>query len=554
MSWNVFRGSSPDTVARSLRESSSISVGLVTKPYILSPRPYDDSPRPERGGLRCQALFGPVRPYRCGCSKYHGEEHKNTRCEKCGVEVLGVDARSRRWAHAQLQVPVLHPVCAPVLGERLGLEATQVLAIARGEAWLETSPERNFVHLFSQNDDEKLSQILDRLDDGSELGVGALRAALQDVPEMNEPAFVERVPVPPPSERPLIRSRRQWLPGRFDLAFEFLLARNERLGLIQQLSPRPKHEWVRECFRLQRAFEALIAVALSAEPQRASATALKPCQVEDEEEWEHTTTLLWTTPASLHLAKEGELITLPLDGGPKSRCAFSMRPMGQVRAWDASHLVIERCWYEDSSLPLAVFDRESGAWRDEWPVGLRAWTVDPLDEAWHVLHNRVDGTQVPVKAHGELQKSHDEIRDVVSSCGDYIWIGDNVYDVRSRTFGAMCTSMARRFEIAPSEFVVLRDGACVTLDEDGFEEASQDLSDLLAESSPALALRSDVGFLALCDGILFGESGPRLLLEVPYHSATFSPDGSHLALVTEDQLWILDTGDFALEIHELATF
>lgn len=81
------------------------SRGRIEHPDGLNPRTH----MPERGGLLCCRLFGPVEDLRCICTKYGGELHRGITCEKCGVEVLPAAVRRERFGHIELPVPVLHP-------------------------------------------------------------------------------------------------------------------------------------------------------------------------------------------------------------------------------------------------------------------------------------------------------------------------------------------------------------------------------------------------------------------------------------------------------------
>jgi DNA-directed RNA polymerase beta' subunit len=65
--------------------------------------------KPERGGLSCCRIFGPVEDLSCLCTKYNGDAHRGITCEKCGVDVLEVAVRRERFGHIELPAPVPHP-------------------------------------------------------------------------------------------------------------------------------------------------------------------------------------------------------------------------------------------------------------------------------------------------------------------------------------------------------------------------------------------------------------------------------------------------------------
>jgi len=89
--------SSPETI----RERS---FGEVKKPETINYRTF----KPERDGLFCAKIFGPVKDYECNCGKYKRMKHRGIVCEKCGVEVIPSKVRRERMAHIDLACPVAH--------------------------------------------------------------------------------------------------------------------------------------------------------------------------------------------------------------------------------------------------------------------------------------------------------------------------------------------------------------------------------------------------------------------------------------------------------------
>ncbi|MEG2819705.1 MAG: DNA-directed RNA polymerase subunit beta', partial [Muribaculaceae bacterium] len=88
---------SPDEI---LEKSS----GEVLKPETINYRTY----KPERDGLFCERIFGPVKDYECHCGKYKRIRYKGIVCDRCGVEVTEKKVRRERMGHIQLVVPVAH--------------------------------------------------------------------------------------------------------------------------------------------------------------------------------------------------------------------------------------------------------------------------------------------------------------------------------------------------------------------------------------------------------------------------------------------------------------
>src|SRR6266550_7836453 len=80
------------------------SYGEVLKPETINYRTY----KPERDGLFCERIFGPVKDYECHCGKYKRIRYKGIVCDRCGVEVTEKKVRRERMGHINLVVPVAH--------------------------------------------------------------------------------------------------------------------------------------------------------------------------------------------------------------------------------------------------------------------------------------------------------------------------------------------------------------------------------------------------------------------------------------------------------------
>ncbi len=95
----------------------SWSFGEVKKPETINYRTF----KPERDGLFCARIFGPVKDYECLCGKYKRMKYKGIICEKCGVEVTLTKVRRERMGHIQLASPVAHIWFLKSLPSRIGL-------------------------------------------------------------------------------------------------------------------------------------------------------------------------------------------------------------------------------------------------------------------------------------------------------------------------------------------------------------------------------------------------------------------------------------------------
>jgi DNA-directed RNA polymerase subunit beta' len=92
------------------------SHGEVKKPETINYRTF----KPERDGLFCAKIFGPVKDYECNCGKYKRMKHRGVVCEKCGVEVIQAKVRRERLGHIVLATPVAHIWFLKSLPSRIG--------------------------------------------------------------------------------------------------------------------------------------------------------------------------------------------------------------------------------------------------------------------------------------------------------------------------------------------------------------------------------------------------------------------------------------------------
>ncbi|CAA0080498.1 DNA-directed RNA polymerase subunit beta' [BD1-7 clade bacterium] len=95
----------------------SWSFGEVKKPETINYRTF----KPERDGLFCAKIFGPIKDYECLCGKYKRLKHRGVICEKCGVEVALAKVRRERMGHIELAAPVAHIWFLKSLPSRIGL-------------------------------------------------------------------------------------------------------------------------------------------------------------------------------------------------------------------------------------------------------------------------------------------------------------------------------------------------------------------------------------------------------------------------------------------------
>ena len=126
-----FETAIPDTGAISIQLASpeiirSWSFGEVTKPETINYRTF----KPEKDGLFCEKIFGPVKNWECSCGKYKRIRYRGVVCDRCGVEVTHSKVRRERMGHIELAVPVVHiwffKSLPSMIGQMLGMRITNL--------------------------------------------------------------------------------------------------------------------------------------------------------------------------------------------------------------------------------------------------------------------------------------------------------------------------------------------------------------------------------------------------------------------------------------------
>lgn len=161
----------------------SWSHGEVRKPETINYRTF----KPERDGLFCAKIFGPIKDYECLCGKYKRIKHRNVICEKCGVEVTQTKVRRERMGHIELASPVAHIWFLKSLPSRLGMVLDMTLRdierVLYFEAWCVVNPALTPLKLGQIMSDEDF--ITKRQEYGNDfqvlMGAEAIRELLQNI-------------------------------------------------------------------------------------------------------------------------------------------------------------------------------------------------------------------------------------------------------------------------------------------------------------------------------------------------------------------------------------
>ena len=128
------------------------SHGEVKKPETINYRTF----KPERDGLFCAKIFGPVKDFECNCGKYKRMKHRGVVCEKCGVEVIPSKVRRERLGHIALATPVAHIWFMRSLPSRIGVMLNMTLKEVEKVLYYE-----NFIVLDPMESDLKEGELLD---------------------------------------------------------------------------------------------------------------------------------------------------------------------------------------------------------------------------------------------------------------------------------------------------------------------------------------------------------------------------------------------------------
>jgi DNA-directed RNA polymerase subunit beta' len=153
------------------------SHGEVKKPETINYRTF----KPERDGLFCSKIFGPIKDYECNCGKYKRMKHRGIVCEKCGVEVIQSKVRRERMGHIELATPVAHIwflKCLPSkVGNLLDLTLKDLERVLYFESYIVVDPKDTPLVKGTLLTDEQLHQA--REDYGNRFGAGIGAEAIQ---------------------------------------------------------------------------------------------------------------------------------------------------------------------------------------------------------------------------------------------------------------------------------------------------------------------------------------------------------------------------------------
>ncbi len=167
------------------------SNGEVKKPETINYRTF----KPEKDGLFCAKIFGPVKDYECLCGKYKRMKYRGVVCEKCGVEVIQSKVRRERMGHITLATPVAHIWFLKSLPSRIGnllaIPLKDLEKVLYCEAYVIVDPKESGLQVGETLSEERYTEVMDEIGpDGIDAGMGA-EAVLRLLANLNIPGLAE---------------------------------------------------------------------------------------------------------------------------------------------------------------------------------------------------------------------------------------------------------------------------------------------------------------------------------------------------------------------------
>ena len=212
----------------------SWSFGEVKKPETINYRTF----KPEREGLFCAKIFGPVKDYECLCGKYKRLKHRGVICEKCGVEVALAKVRRERMGHIELASPVAHIWFLKSLPSRIGLlldiTLRDIERVLYFESYIVIDPGMTTLERGQMMNDEQYFEAMEEFGDDfdARMGAEAIQALLKDL-DMAQEAAQLREDIPATNSETKIKK----LSKRLKLMEAFLASGNKPEWMVLTVLP-----------------------------------------------------------------------------------------------------------------------------------------------------------------------------------------------------------------------------------------------------------------------------------------------------------------------------
>ena len=214
----------------------SWSYGEVKKPETINYRTF----KPERDGLFCAKIFGPVKDYECNCGKYKRMKHRGIVCEKCGVEVIASKVRRERMGHIELAAPVAHIWFLKTLPSKIGTLLDMTMAdlekVLYFDSYIVLDPGQTNLQRRQVISEDQYLQILDHYGTEDALTVGMGAEAVRSLLEELDLEKL-RTELREESETTKSQTKKKKLTKRLKIVEAFLESNNKPEWMIMEVIP-----------------------------------------------------------------------------------------------------------------------------------------------------------------------------------------------------------------------------------------------------------------------------------------------------------------------------
>jgi len=211
------------------------SFGEVKKPETINYRTF----KPERDGLFCAKIFGPVKDYECNCGKYKRMKHRGIVCEKCGVEVIASKVRRERMGHIELAAPVAHIWFLKTLPSKIGTLLDMTMAdlekVLYFDSYVVTDPKDTNLSKYQVISEDQYLQVIDHYSEEAitvGMGAEAVRGLLE---ELNLETL--RVELREESQTTKSQTKKKKLTKRLKIVEAFIDSGNKPEWMIMEVIP-----------------------------------------------------------------------------------------------------------------------------------------------------------------------------------------------------------------------------------------------------------------------------------------------------------------------------
>ncbi|MDL2272003.1 DNA-directed RNA polymerase subunit beta' [Desulfovibrio sp. OttesenSCG-928-I05] len=211
------------------------SYGEVKKPETINYRTF----KPERDGLFCAKIFGPVKDYECNCGKYKRMKHRGIVCEKCGVEVIASKVRRERMGHIELAAPVAHIWFLKTLPSKIGTLLDMTMAdlekVLYFDSYIVLDPGSTSLAKLQVISEDQYIQVIDHYGESAftvGMGAEAIRSLLE---ELNLEEL--RAQLRDESQATRSQTKKRKLTKRLKIVEAFIESNNKPEWMIMEVIP-----------------------------------------------------------------------------------------------------------------------------------------------------------------------------------------------------------------------------------------------------------------------------------------------------------------------------